>query len=423
MGYGYLEAIERAQAALFGEDVIKAQSSARLGLGEGEWAWVGIMAACGLVVGTLKLAIRFPANSLGFFAEVKAQHVVPSEAPKVVAASLVSLCGGVALGPEAAMGSLGGGLAQLWSERRGLSKEMTQRHVVNGMAAAMGPLFPSPIITVTTMSELGRVDTMHADYMRSVAMMTMGASSSFGMYFFLKDASYLPFNPVSLLYKFEPGDQGKAIVIGVISGLVGFLHIVVAGLCKRFFLVLGQRIRNDTLRGLIIPTLGGAIVGLLCVWTPLGIGSGSTQATSLIKLTLRNELSASTLFASCFAKSLAFGVSKGAGFVGGSIFPMVFIGSTLGLGLFQAIGNKDVLPSILAASCFTAAVPASIAPMPVSLLLMIAFSFQLGAYQSTPIFVAIIAAHLTTCGLGLVLALVNFVQRRQQPSAPADVLS
>jgi len=366
----------------------------------------------------LKVLVKFPRNLRGFFAEIKDQHVDPIQAPKIVLISLVSLSAGVSLGPEAAMGSLGGGLAQAWSELQGLDKTMSQQNVVNAMAGAMGSLFPSPIISVTTMTEIGRVETMHHNYMRAVVMMTFAASASFGVFFALKNDAYLPLNPLSLTYQFKSGDTLKGGLIGSVAGLVAFLHIIIAGICQRLFLALQERvIKNERVATIISPVVGGALIGCLMVWAPLIIGSGSTQTAGMVKLAWAEQLDPTTFLISGFAKSLAFGVSKGSGFVGGAIFPMIFIGSALGNSLALFIEDREVLPLLLSNACFTAALPAALAPMPVSFLLMIAFSFNLGPSQATPIFFSCVVAHLTTCGFGLLLGLLGFAKKRrtQQP--------
>ncbi|GBG26645.1 Hypothetical Protein FCC1311_028662 [Hondaea fermentalgiana] len=420
VAYVYLETIERVQTAVFGEDVLRpslgAEGKKIIALGHGEWIWVVFTAGAGLVVGLVKLALRFPRNVRGFLAEVRAQHVNPVDAPKIVLVSLLSLCGGVSLGPEAAMGSLGGGLAQAWSAFRGLDKEATQQNVVNAMAGAMGGIFPSPVIAVTTMTEIGRVETMHHNYMRAVAMMTVAASTSFGVFFAIKGGSYLPLNPLTLTYQFHSGDQIKGLAIGLLSGLLGLCHIIIAGICKRIFVVFEARILRgrSQLATVASPLLGGLVTGCILVWSPLCVGSGSLQTASIVRLAAAREIDSSTLFASAFAKSLAFGIAKASGFVGGAIFPLIFVGSATGIGFARLINDHEKLPLVLADACFTAAVPSAVAPMPVSFLLMIAFTFNLGASQATPIFVACIASHLVTCGFGLVLSLLGVTARSRR---------
>ena len=312
------------------------------------------------------------------------------------------------MGPEAALGSLGGGLGRAWSEQLKLGRAELERNVVNGMAAAMGALFPNPIVAVCCMVEVGKVETMHVDYMRSNAMMTVAAGCSFAVFFAIQQATYLPFNPIALTYHFEVVDLLKAALIGVISGLLGVVHIVVLGLTKTVFELLGSRIGDSRWRMAIMPALGGLLIGGLYITFPLTIGSGSRQ----VKDMTRGRFGHRILFASAAAKSLTYAISVASGFIGGNLFPMVFIGAAVGIGFHDAVDDSETLPFLLSLGCFMAGVPASVSPIPFTILLLVAFSFQLGQYQAAPIFITCITAHLTTCGCGLILRLLARRQRQ-----------
>lgn len=291
----------------------------------------------------------------------------------------------------------------MWSERLKLPRSQLERNVINGMAAALGALFPNPIVAVCCMAECGKVETMHVNYMRSNAMMTVAAGSSFAVYFALKQATYLPFNPIALTYHFEVTDIFKAALIGVVSGLVGVVHIVILGVTRRGFALLGDRISNDRLKTIVLPTLGGLMLGLLYITLPLTIGSGSSQVKNMIY----GRFGYRILFGSAALKSLTYGISAGSGFIGGNLFPMVFIGAAVGIGCHDAVDDHETLPFLLSLGCFMAGVPASVCPIPFTILLLVAFSFQLGQYEAAPIFITCIVAHLTTCGCGLILQLVT----------------
>src|SRR5262249_26964140 len=67
------------------------------------------------------------------------------------------------------------------------------------------------------------------------------------------------------------------------------------------------------------------------------------------------------LAASLIAKMLTFGVSQGSGFVGGPIFPSLFIGGTAGVIVHRVIPG---VPLGLAFTCLLAAIPGSLAAAP-----------------------------------------------------------
>jgi hypothetical protein len=79
----------------------------------GHWWWVAVAAAGGVGVGLLRGLTRLPWEVPGLFADLQTEHVDPGLVPGIVAVSTVSLIGGASLGPEKALGSMGGGGGQL----------------------------------------------------------------------------------------------------------------------------------------------------------------------------------------------------------------------------------------------------------------------------------------------------------------------
>ena len=75
-------------------------------------------------------------------------------------------------------------------------------------------------------------------------------------------------------------------------------------------------------------TLGGVVFGIVGVALPLTMFSGSDQLNSV--LSHAGTLGLGLLAATLIAKMLTFAVSQGSGFVGGPIFPSLFIGGTAG---------------------------------------------------------------------------------------------
>ena len=96
-----------------------------------------------------------------------------------------------------------------------------------------------------------------------------------------------------------------------------------------------------------------------------------------------------------------FAVSQASGFVGGPIFPSLFIGGTAGVLVHQVIPG---VPLGLAFTCLLAAVPGALAPAPFSMVLMAAFLTQVGALQTAPILIAVVTAFLTMEAVKYLLA-------------------
>jgi H+/Cl- antiporter ClcA len=85
---------------------------------DGNLWWVAVTTAAGVLVGVLRRLFRLPAKLPGTVKELEDQRVEPSTVLKAAAVSVVSLAGGASLGPEDALGKLGGGLGTWVSSER-----------------------------------------------------------------------------------------------------------------------------------------------------------------------------------------------------------------------------------------------------------------------------------------------------------------
>ena len=111
---------------------------------------------------------------------------------------------------------------------------------------------------------------------------------------------------------------------------------------------------------------------------------------------MQGPSAAGLLVAIVFAKILAFAVSVGSGFVGGPIFPALFIGGTTGVAVHQAFGS---VPLGLAFTCMFAAVPGALVAAPFAMAMTAAFMTQVGALQTAPILIAVVTSFLAMEGV------------------------
>jgi H+/Cl- antiporter ClcA len=121
--------------------------------------WIAITGCTGLVVGLLRYFIGYPDDLPGLFKEIATYHVDPKWSPASSLISMISLAGGMSLGPEQALASIGGGLATYISEHyvQYEDQEYKKLLVLGGMASALGALFPTPILGVLMLIELGKM--------------------------------------------------------------------------------------------------------------------------------------------------------------------------------------------------------------------------------------------------------------------------
>jgi H+/Cl- antiporter ClcA len=97
-------------------------------------------------------------------------------------------------------------------------------------------------------------------------------------------------------------------------------------------------------------------------------------------------------------KMIAFTMSQEAGFLGGPVFPILFIGGTAGLLIHALIPD---VPAPLAVAAMTAAVPGATIGAPVSFILIGVGVVGVGVTGIAPVGIAVVSAHLAVWGLKL----------------------
>ena len=135
-------------------------------------------------------------------------------------------------------------------------------------------------------------------------------------------------------------------------------------------------------------TLGGMLFGVVGVALPLTMFSGGGQLTSVLKGA--SALGLGLCVAILIAKMLTYAVSQGSGFVGGPIFPLLFIGGAAGVVVHQAIPG---VPLGLSFSCLLTTVLGSLAAAPFAMVLLAALLTRV-ALQIFPILIAVVTAYL-----------------------------
>lgn len=204
----------------------------------------------------------------------------------------------------------------------------------------------------------------------------------------------------------------EAALIGVIGGLLGLLTLVLMGVFRQLGAQLLLRLgpRRGTL---LLPAIGGLVIGLLGVAFPLTFGDGSLQLHAIVQSLTGDggsqPLPRNYLVATMFAKMLTLSVSLGFGFVGGQIFPCIFIGTCAGVVATLVSG----VPSIVTVPCFMAAVPGAFCPIPFTLACLVSISFVLGPDLTTLVFTSVFFSFMTACGTGVLQRIVQRGGERQ----------
>lgn len=344
----------------------------------GKTYYIIITGGTGLLVGLLRYVSKYPETVPGIFKEINECHVSPKTAPYTVLFSAMSLAGGASLGPEQALGSLGGGLATWLVENHVEFPVESDRKMVVlcGMCAAFGALFPTPVLGVLLLYELGQPPK---SFMESILTLSVGAVVAFAIYYRFAENMYLERltstgGVLSVGWNFELENCVTGLIIGIVSAGLCVVNVLMIGVFRQVFNRIRDRMDQRGLPGTIIaPLIGGIAVGSISYVLPLTIGDGNMTLAPIIRqtydqVTSMNDgvtldepyITAHLLICSLFAKMFCIGVSMNCGFVGGFVFPLITVGAMAGaagslLNPHQPIG--------LFIGAFMAAVPAGICPM------------------------------------------------------------
>jgi H+/Cl- antiporter ClcA len=298
------------------------------------------------------------------------------------------------------------------SERMQLEdKEDQKLCVLSGMAAAMGALFPTPVLGVLIMHELGNPPK---SYMESTLLMSIPAIASFMVFFSLQEFTWIneidANHQLSMNWKFEKWQCGAAVLIGIVAAAISLVSLLGVGLMKQVLLRIKERVDGTKLNGtIVVATLGGFLVGLVNYALPLTIGNGHLVSSALIKGT--TQLNPRLLRCTIFGRSFTMAVSMNCGFVGGFVMPLISIGLVCGVLCHKQYDN---IPLGMSISCFLAAVPSALCPIPFTMMGVSCYIFFLGLQQTIPVFISCIVAYMCLTGIGVLGALQERANKKQK---------
>ena len=359
---------------------------------DGSLWWVAVTAGAGLIVGALRHFLHVPLKLAGTVKEIKSERVEPSTVPGAVAVSLVSLAGGASLGPEDALGKMGGGLGTWVSERRNLHEEVRATNTLSGMSAAYGGLLSSPILASILTLEVARPKA--ARFGDTLVGGLLASSVAFAIYFPIAGSTFVGLYEAPA-YKYEDWQLLAAVPLGLVAGALALVTVVAIGVMTKLTAPLA---RFTVLR----PVIGGIAFGLVGVALPLTLFTGTDQLTTVIHDGA--ALGAGLLIAVVFAKILVFALCEATGFIGGPFLVMLFIGGTAGTTAHVLIPG---LPEGLAFTAIFAALPGALVAAPFSLILLGALTTQIGTLQTAPVAIAVLTAYIAVSGSGVLTSLAR----------------
>ena len=313
----------------------------------------------------------------------------------------MSLAGGASLGPEDALGKMGGGLGTWISERRKLDEDVRATNTLSGMSAAYGGMLSSPILASIFTLEVARPRAARSGTRSSEACWRPQSRSRS----IFRSRGRRSWASIRCRHtSTEDWQLLAAIPLGLIAGALALVTIVAAGIMTK---LLAPLARYTVLR----PVIGGVAFGLVGVALPLTLFTGTDQLTTVIQDAA--TLGAGLLIAVVFAKILVFSLCEATGFIGGQFLVMMFIGGTTGMTAHVLIPG---LPAGLAFAACSRRFQESLVAAPFTLILLAILTTQIGTLQTAPVAVAVLTAYLAVSGSG---ALMSLARKRGDSTHPA----
>lgn len=274
------------------------------------------------------------------------------QTPAMIVASLFSIVAGGSAGPEAPLVQVNGSIGGWLGTQLKLSRPTIRILTFCGMSAALGAFFGAPLGGALFALEIPHRRGL--EYYEAIIPAVLSAILSFTVFRLNTGLS------IGGLYHFEsiPPLTLTNLLEGAILGVVG---AAVALLFVLVFRVVGYLTAPLHHHTILLAMLGGLAIGLIALVLPQTLFFGEKEIDLIIEQGA--DYGIALLLMIGIAKMLAISCTLHAGFRGGFIFPLFYIGAAVGLAI--ALGFPQIHPTI-GMVCLMAAVNVAITKTPVS---------------------------------------------------------
>ena len=333
-----------------------------------------IMTIGGLLVGIIHATVS-SAGEENVFVALATGRIDTKAIPGGVAIAVVTLIAGFSLGPEVPTGMAAAGLAALASSRWLFLRHNAQFAMSVAINGAWAGLFTSPFTVVLLNVELSlerrvlRWATIAADVTAAIVGFAI---------FFAVDAGWSELLRLLELPPYSLGLPELAIAAGL-----GVFGAVLGTVFKLSMLVTGKLAAPLADHPIARCTLAGLALGLLAMVLPLTLFLGTEGLAEVAADPA--ALGTGLIVASVIAKIVATTGALSFGFVGGPIFPLLFVGGGMGAVIHLAV---DDVPLALAITAMMAAVPSSVISAPLSIATLTILIAGVAPNEATAVFTA-----------------------------------
>lgn len=388
--------------------------------------WIPFCWAGGTAVGVLKWAVGLETFA-SFLDEIRDQHCDSIAGLKTMLCCMASLFSGAAVGPEAGLAAMGGGVGTFFARivasigpayaHEEKADARRRLYVLAGIVAAFGTLFPAPWLALLIVVEcsLLKVDaegTMLSMFgRRTLFLLGITATSAFMVRYAVKEIPNLPDFAHAARQAGETYDNLmpiKAVLLGVIASFAALFFLITGALFKSVFTRIGlalERCCGKPARIIGLCSLAGLLTGVLGYLVPLSLTSG--KESMFPTLLHSKELSIPALLWIALAKTASHSVAAAGGMVGGPFFPILYIGVVVGEICARIPINWGVIPSALTVPVFMVALPSAVFPVPFTMVALPLSYFHLGPLWCVNILAGILTSYTLLIGTGLVKKLAG----------------
>ncbi|MFD3726305.1 chloride channel protein [Streptomyces sp. NPDC058671] len=353
------------------------------------WWPVPLLSVAGVLVGLV--VTRLPGS--GGHVPAYGLHAGAASAaalPGVIVAAAAGLPLGAALGPEAPLIALGGGLALLFRRlvRAPATPQSTALLGAAGAAAGIAAIFGNPLIAAVLLIEVAGVGGPQLFVVMLPALLSSGVGAvvftGFGRWTGLETGSlsvHFPTSPPRL----DTGDVVWSVVLA--AGIGALVHLVIIGgrLTAAFVA------DSPFVRTVICAVAAGGCAALYTVVTgrtPVEVAS-SGQASLAELAADPHAWSVGALLAVLLCKSAAYALCLGS-LRGGLVFPVLFLGAAAGV-LLAPLPGLGVIPGAAAGMAAAAAAALRLPVSSVALVVLV-----LGNSETIPVVIlAAVTAFVT----------------------------
>ena len=353
----------------------------------GPWYMVVVMTVIGLMVGLIHRYTS--ARQMDVFNAVDTGKMDPKPVPPSLLVSIISLIGGFSLGPEVPTGMLAAALGSWISKNLKMDDKTSRTNVISGVSGAYSGLFSSPFVVLLMLLESSHFQSIA--YYGTLLIAGLAATIGFSIFYALNGMAVSSLLGILSLpsYHLEIWYLFAGIALGILAVPVAIIFAILNKIIKRLVTPLNQK-------PILRSTLGGLLLGLLTVAIPTTIGLGTTQMSVVTQQASTIGIILLLVFA--LAKIIALSGALNFGFIGGPIFPLLFIGLCFGA-IIHLIFPQ--IPIALALGCMIVAVPAAVVPIPLALAAIGIIVVGVPFTDSLPIFLSALTAFSITHGLGM----------------------